>query len=130
MFGHIVAGAERALDFLVRRHALIAQNLAHIETPGYRPQELDFRAALEAAFRSEPAPAKERPGHFAASSPLRDGMVLTDPHAVAGRDGNAVDLDRESAKLAENSLRHDAATRILAHRLSLLRFAATDGGHP
>ena len=133
MFGKVIEGGTRALDFFLRRHSLIAQNLAHIETPGYKPQDLDFSAALESAFRESGAGAADaatapQKGHFPAPSALRDGVVVTDGSTPAGRDGNAVDLDRESAKLAENNLRYEATTRIIAHRLALLKYTVTDGG--
>lgn len=118
MFGKIIEGGERALDFFVRRHGLLAQNIAHLETPNYRPKDLDFKSALEAAF--EPGGAKT----------AGEGEIVTDTRTAPGRDGNAVDLDRESAKLAQNSLRYDATTRIIAHRLALLKHAVTDGGRP
>jgi len=136
MFGKVIEGGTRALDFFLRRHGLIAQNLAHIETPGYKPQDLDFSAALESAFKESDSgmaggaghTSATQKGHFPAPNALRDGHVVTDNGAPAGRDGNAVDLDRESAKLAENNLRYDATTRIIAHRLQLLKHAVSDGG--
>ena len=136
MFGKVIEGGSRALDFFLRRHGLIAQNLAHIETPGYKPQDLDFSAALESAFKETNsgmaggagATTATQKGHFPAPNALRDGHVVTDNSTPAGRDGNAVDLDRESAKLAENNLRYDATTSIIAHWLSLLKYTVTEGG--
>ena len=123
MFGKIIEGGQTALDLFVRRHGLLAQNIAHLETPGYRPKDLDFQSALEAAFEPQ--------GSGAAASALgSDGHVVTDTRTAAGRDGNAVDLDRESAKIAQNSLRYDATTRIIAHKLAALKFVVSDGGRP
>lgn len=112
VFGKFVDGATRSLDLLLRRHALLAQNLAHLDTPGYRARDLDFAGALEAAFAGAPA----------------DGWVV-EVQAPPGVDGNTVDLDRESTKMAENSLRYDAVTRVLAHRLALLKYVVTEGGN-
>jgi flagellar basal-body rod protein FlgB len=129
LFGRIVEGLGRSLDLFVRRHGLIAQNLAHLETPGYRPQDLDFARALELAFAG--AARREAPRHarhIPLASPMDDGEVVTDTRGSPGRDGNAVDLDRETARLMENGLRFDVATRILGHRLSLLKYVVTEGG--
>ena len=135
MFGKVIEGGTRALDFFLRRHALVAQNLAHIETPNYRAQDLDFGAALDTAFREaeqggavSATTRATAPGHFPAPNALRDGIVVTDPSTPAGRDGNSVDIDRESAKLSENALRYDATTRIVAHRLAMLQNVVTEGG--
>ena len=39
---------EQALDGLSERNALIASNLANIDTPGYQPQSIDFESTLRA----------------------------------------------------------------------------------
>lgn len=39
---------EQALDGLSQRNALIASNLANIDTPGYQPQSIDFESTLRA----------------------------------------------------------------------------------
>jgi flagellar basal-body rod protein FlgB len=107
-------GLARALDVHDRRHAVLATNLANVETPGFRAQELDFRGALERAFeRSEDA-----------SPPA---ALVEDTSVPARADGNTVDLDLQMAKLAENAGRYTALTRILGKRIALLR-VAIDGG--
>ena len=42
-------------------------------------------------------------------------------------DGNSVDADHEIAQLAKASGRYNAMTMMLRQRLSLLRYAVTDG---
>jgi flagellar basal-body rod protein FlgB len=127
-FGPIIEGVTHSLDLFVRRHGLIAQNVAHIDTPGYRPQDLDFARALESAFVERAPKPAHHPGHLPLNSPLEDGEVVTDETTPPGRDGNAVDIDRETARLAQNSLRYETALRVLDRKLSLLKYAATDGG--
>nr|AYC80776.1 flagellar basal-body rod protein FlgB [uncultured bacterium] len=52
----IFDGLARALDVHNRRHDVLATNLANVETPGFRAQEVDFRSALARAFeRTEEA---------------------------------------------------------------------------
>jgi len=43
-----------ALDGLARREAAIGANLANIDTPGYRPQSVDFEAALREQLMTGP----------------------------------------------------------------------------
>lgn len=43
-----------ALDGLSRREAAIGANLANIDTPGYRPQSVDFESALREQFAATP----------------------------------------------------------------------------
>src|SRR5215831_5342873 len=55
-----------ALDYHVARHNVLASNLAHIDTPGYKPIDLErrerFEGALDLAMRATDAK------HFGAPS--------------------------------------------------------------
>ncbi len=43
-------GVARALTVHARRHGVLAENVANLETPGFHARDTDFRRALEAAF--------------------------------------------------------------------------------
>lgn len=49
------------------------------------------------------------------------------PTAAAGLDGNAVDVDRALAAVAENALQYGAAARAAQKKLAILRYVASDG---
>jgi flagellar basal-body rod protein FlgB len=107
-------GLARALDVHHRRHDVLATNLANVETPGFRAQEVDFRSALARAFERTAEPAAP-------------GALVEDTSAPARADGNTVDLDLQMAKLADNAGRYTALTRLLGKRIALVRLAI-DGG--
>jgi flagellar basal-body rod protein FlgB len=127
-FGPIIDGVAHSLDLFVRRHGVISQNLAHLDTPGYRAHDLEFQQALEAAFQRRPPERPANPRHLPVGSALERGEVVEDPHAVAGRDGNTVDLDRETARLAQNGIRYETGVRLVERKLALLKYAVTEGG--
>ena len=106
-------GVARALTVHTRRHAILAANIANLETPGYRAQDTEFRDALKQAFttaeRDQPAPAVER--------------VVEDRSIPPRADGNTVDLDLQMAEVSDNASRYQALTRILGKRLGLMRSA-------
>jgi flagellar basal-body rod protein FlgB len=119
-----------ALDYHLERHNVIASNVAHVDTPGYRPHDLarvdpsDFAKVFSVMLE------RTAPGHLTAASDgasNRAGQVFEDPTAGAGNDGNYVSLDRESAKLAANHLRYDVVSAITASELKGLAWAANDG---
>lgn len=99
------------------RHHVLARNIANIDTPGYRPMEVRFSEALRLASEAgEPSAVVVR------------AAVATDPTGGVGRyDGNAVDLDRQMAKMAENALWHNAMIQILNSRMNILRTAIRGG---
>ncbi len=118
---------ERSLSFHGDRHAVLASNVANIDTPGYRALELERRAP-GAAF--DEALAVTQPRHLSAGLGASDAR-LTQTDAAGGDtglDGNTVNLERELAKMDANRVRYSAASELASRRLALLRYAAADGG--
>jgi flagellar basal-body rod protein FlgB len=108
-------GLTQALTMHQKRHEVLASNLANVETPGFRAQDLDFATALKEAFEEKPAPFE----NLGESTP----RAVEDTNAPARADGNTVDLDLQMAKLGMNGGRYVALARILALRIGLLRQA-------
>lgn len=106
-------GLTNALTVHHRRHTVLATNLANVETPGYRAQDVDFRTELRRAFQ-----APEISG-----AAKVDPKVIPDDDVAPRADGNTVDLDMQMAQLSDNAGRYVALTRILSKRLGLLRSA-------
>jgi flagellar basal-body rod protein FlgB len=120
LFGGAVEPLVRGLGFAARRHEVLAENLANLETPGYRARDLVFEDVFRSLLDSSAEPA-----------PLRTPVAEPAPAArlVYTRDraprpsGNDVDLHGQLARLAENSLFHQALAQVLAHRFAALKQA-------
>jgi flagellar basal-body rod protein FlgB len=106
---------ERAISGAAQRHAALAANLANVNTPGYQRVDVDFHGALQGALASGDN-ARAAVEHTAFSA-QRDGS------AVARADGNSVDADAESAKLAANALEQQAAVTVAHARIGILKSA-------
>lgn len=95
--------AQGALDGLAARHAAISDNIANVNTPGYKRKVVPFEAALVRAMRDA----------FPACGPVClparpfTPPVVRDTRTMARADGNNVDVEREMAMLAENTLRYE-----------------------
>ena len=105
---------ERTIGGAAQRHSALAANLANVNTPGYQRVDVDFHSALRGAMASSEARSAVEHTAFAAQR---------DASAVARADGNGVDADAESAKLAANALEHQAAVQVAATRNAILRSA-------
>jgi flagellar basal-body rod protein FlgB len=117
-----------ALDYHLARHNVLAANLSHLDTPNYRPQDLErvsgpgFDGAMRVALTATD------PGHLGgAAAAQAGGRLVEDKHASVGQDGNAVSVDREAVKIASNQVRYDALTQLTGGQLSTLVWAVTDG---
>ncbi|MCA9678276.1 MAG: hypothetical protein KC464_24835 [Myxococcales bacterium] len=112
-----------ALAFHRERHAVLAGNVANVDTPGYQPVDL---APVEGGGTTGLAMRRTDAGHLAGPATTGGARVITDP-SPAGADGNAVDLERELAKVDANRVRYGACAELATRRLALLRYAASDG---
>lgn len=102
-----------------QRQALVAQNVANADTPGYRARDL---APFESVFRETPSvPLKvTRPGHVGGAPSViaaegRDAPDAEEPN------GNTVSLEDQMLKAAEIRHQHDLALGVYGSALSILR---------
>ncbi len=111
----------QALSLRAERQRLLASNIANADTPGYQAREIDFAAALRDATRTLSAAtgdlAVTHAGHITGSVAQAFG---DDPaHLIYARysqdavDRNTVDLDRERASFADNSVKYEATLRFI-----------------
>ncbi len=118
------------LDYHLSRANLLTANLGHVDTPNYKPVDLqrgaDFEKALHVEMKA--TEAGHMTGSQSASSATGETFhVITDPTAAAGADGNGVNIDRESAKIAANNVRYDALASLVSGELGGLSWAVNDG---
>ncbi|MCC6304286.1 MAG: flagellar basal body rod protein FlgB [Rhodobacteraceae bacterium] len=111
------------------RHAVIARNVAHADTPGYKAQDLPaFAAVLEEAGPVRPGAPDRRlpdpgPGPRWPPGPPAALMAVRDDRGEAAPNGNSVSLEREFVKAAEARHQHDLALAILRSATGQLRAA-------
>ncbi len=126
----------RALDGLAARERVIANNVANVDTPGFKASRVTFEGALQQAIaRGEGGPelalARTDPRHLLGAGVSRVADVQPVVHQSTQtslrNDGNNVDIEVEMASLAETSLRFDAVSEALARRLAMQRLIASDG---
>lgn len=101
------------LDVAALRHQVIANNIANINTPGFRQLSVSFEDALDKALTK---------GNMAEIQ--RVGPKIVEGLGGATRlDGNNVDVDLEMGDLAKNTLFFRTINQALANQLGILRIA-------
>ncbi len=122
--GGPVALAERRLGWLDRRQAVLSQNVANADTPGFRPRDVvPFPQHL--AGRNGAQLARTQPAHLGPARPGQAGAREDRSVAEAAPDGNAVSLDREAMRIAETDTAHALAMAV--HRSFAGMFRLTLG---
>ena len=113
---------QSALTYHRERHTVLAGNVANLDTPGYRPVDLQRRTADDPG-----AVAITHQGHLAAPATSDFVSSFDDGGALQGSDGNAVTLEREMSKIDANRARYATSAELVSRRLAVLRYAAGDG---
>lgn len=124
---------EKSLDYRLQRHNVTSANIANAETPNYHAKVLDFEEALSRAIDLE--------GLGATHSPHQDHIALgrgsigrsrvdvyDNPDVNLTNDKNTVDVEKEMANLAENTILYKAAIELINKKLAQTRYAITEGG--
>lgn len=114
---------KRALDYRAIRQDMISSNLANVDTPFYRPRDINFESHL----------VHETNKIFNKQDELKLDLALTNPRHLkpypdvdlskatifyrdghlARNDANSVDLDVESTEMSKNAVMYTALTEAL-----------------
>lgn len=107
----------QALTLRSERQRLLASNIANADTPGYVARDMDFAAALRQATGQGSVAstlATSTAGHIAAATGARaEPNLLYSNASQTNLDRNSVDMDRERAAFADNSVKYEATLRFI-----------------
>jgi len=120
---------ERAIDIAHQRNSHITSNISNVDTPNFKPKEIDFQQALSQALQPQRGVALVRTNskHIDLGINEPDGV---EPFEQEGEwNGfNWVEIDKEMTKLMENNLVYRTAIETLLRKLTLLKEVIREGG--
>lgn len=107
------------------RQAVVAQNMANADTPGYVAREIKPFKAVMADENSGFGQKATRPGHLNGTQNSFQFDVSKVRDAPADPNGNSVSLEQEMINAADVKRQHDLALAIYKSSLSILRTAVS-----
>lgn len=122
------------------RQRLLAENVSNADMPGFRPRDLkepDFQAAFGGAAGGPTGGvgsgglqlAATNPAHIAAAGPSGVDVQAAKGATFETRpSGNAVSLEDEMLKVAQNQMDYQVATSLYGKSLGLMKIALGKGG--
>ena len=111
MFDDVTSSSLRvAVAGLSARQTAIADNSAHIETPGYQARKVKFEEALSAAAAHGQSPTSVTPSVQNSLEPTR-------------LNGNNVNLDEETLAHIDTTMRYQLTLRAVDSKYGMLRDA-------
>ncbi len=112
---------ERALGVRSQRMEVLARNIAIVDTPNYKAQDVDFKAMLKEAKTEYLTATNEK--HYAGLQEAPDnGMRYRTPFN-SSFDGNTVEMNVEQAQYGKAASEYQATLQFLENRISGLRKA-------
>ena len=134
---------QNGLEASWRRNTVIRNNIANVETPGFKASDVEFESLLVKALEEEQSGsgfvgAKTHEGHRDIGSGVRKEKSAEDIMSVGPQtvkrgdtsmrmDGNNVDIESENVKLAQNSLYYNTLVEKMNSEIRRLRMAITEG---
>jgi len=128
LFNKTMSVLEQGLNAASLRNTVIANNLANVETPGYKRSDVVFEEELRKALSQNNSFTGFRTNekHIPIGSP---SVINVSPQTVIEKDttmrndGNNVDIDREMAALAKNEIMYQAIAQELNEEFQKLKSA-------
>ena len=125
---------EKMLSFTEARHRVISENVANIDTPGYRTKQLDpglFQKALRRAIDAQ----KREPDAAMTVGQTREfreqgGRLVTMPSLeptenLLFHDGTNARIEKEMSELASNTMMHQLSVEFLNNHFRMLKRSIT-----
>jgi flagellar basal-body rod protein FlgB len=140
IFSNTVDLLGKSVDMRAKNQNLISSNIANAETPNFVPKTLAFEEELQGAMKNAQrrgggtSPTISNPRHIGlravgSSNSFKSvtGKVIEAPAKTPGKDGNAVELENEMGRMAENQLMFNASVQMLTKKFEGLRSAIREG---
>ncbi|CAM3697699.1 flagellar basal body rod protein FlgB [Roseateles saccharophilus] len=114
----------QALVLRAERQRLIASNIANADTPGYVARDLDFAEALRDATSgiASAGAAQAKAGDLSAQATaarVERHLVYAMP-SQTNLDRNTVDMDRERAAFAENTIKYQSTLQFISGHAKMM----------
>ena len=113
------------------RNAVIRNNIANIETPGFKASGVEFESVLSNALQGKGFTTRTT---HAGHREFSNASVENVKHQIYKRndlsmraDGNNVDIEAENVRLAQNSIYYNTVMEKLNSEIRRLRMAISEG---
>jgi len=123
---------EARLKWASKRQALIAENIANADTPGFKAKDLkpiDFKSVLKNTSSSGASTMATTDSHHIMPARSSGGFKMDVSKSTGtSLSGNSVDLEQESIKMALTRDQHTLASTVYRKYTDMLKLAIGKGG--
>jgi flagellar basal-body rod protein FlgB len=110
---------KKSLDASALRQRVTDNNIANINTKGFKRSEVVFEEKLNAEINKQNLSGKNLESV--------DAEVVTDNSTSFRTDGNNVDIDREMANMAANNILYNTLVTQVNTKIGIMRYVISEG---
>jgi len=122
---------QKALDASWTKNKVISNNIANVDTPGYKRQKVEFESYLAQAVDNKAlkgTTTNEKHIPVGVGSINRIKIDVKEDNSTTMRlDGNNIDIDSEMSDLAKNNIMYNVVTEKISGAFRNLRTAINEG---
>jgi len=127
-----MAYVKQSMDVSMMRHEAISNNIANVNTPNYKKQEVAFEDELAKAldsqsFKGRTTNVKHIPIGASSAGRITPKLITVKDQSMRN-DGNNVDIDEEMANLSKNTIQYRTLASVLDNELTRINLAITRAG--
>ncbi|ADL51455.1 flagellar basal body rod protein FlgB [Clostridium cellulovorans] len=111
---------KKDLDAVAIRNRVVANNIANINTKGFKRQYVSFEEQLKKSVKDIELKTTDR-RHLSDGTTYGSAVVKKDTKTSVREDGNNVDMDIEMMELSSNQLLNEALVSNLNSRYNMTR---------
>ncbi|GEK32569.1 flagellar basal body rod protein FlgB [Kurthia sibirica] len=127
LFSGTIANLEQGLSYSSIKNKTIAQNIANVDTPNYKAKDVSFKQMLTDAQTTTLSANRTDDKHIDFQAEANTPGVYSYSNLNYRQNGNGVDMDKEQASLAKNTLYYNALIERVSSKYNTLQTVIKGG---
>ncbi|MCI9163320.1 MAG: flagellar basal body rod protein FlgB [Lachnospiraceae bacterium] len=124
IYGNGIALSEKVLDYLWGRQSVSLNNVANVDTPGFKSQYVTFEEEMSRRL-SEASSLKKSPKKAVSEAIRASQSKLNTTWQESSRlDGNNVDMDQEQVEIVRTAYQYQYVLNSITNDINRLKSAA------
>ncbi|UHA59296.1 flagellar basal body rod protein FlgB [Metabacillus litoralis] len=127
LFSNTINSLETALSQSTAKQKVISNNIANVDTPNYKSQEVRFNTALSNEMQKLQA-TKTNAKHIEfGGSDTSNYRIVSRNNTNYQHNGNNVDIDQEMTEMAKNQIQYNALIERISGKFNSLKTVIKGG---
>lgn len=127
LFSGTITNLEQGLSYASIKNKTIAQNIANVDTPNYKAKDVSFKQMLTDAQTTSVSASRTNSKHIEFQQESATPGVYSYSNLNYRENGNGVDMDKEQASLAKNTIYYNALIERVSSKYSTLQTVIKGG---